>query len=53
VPKYECSARENLLNLATIEAIYLSARTSQPEHPARLLHNNGLVPEQCLIHRPD
>jgi len=52
-PKYECSARENLLNLATIEAIYLSARTSQPEHPARLLHNHGLTPEQCLLDRPD
>jgi UDP-N-acetyl-2-amino-2-deoxyglucuronate dehydrogenase len=51
--KYECSARENLLNLATIEAIYLSARTSQPEHPARLLHNHGLTPEQCLLHRPE
>jgi predicted dehydrogenase len=51
--KYECSGRENLLNLAAIEAIYLSNRTSQPEQPARLLHNHGLRPEQCLNLRPE
>lgn len=51
-PTYECSARENLLNLAVIEAIYLSGKTSQPESPARLLDNLGLKPNQCLIHRP-
>lgn len=49
---YECSARENLLTLATIEAIYLSDRTSQPEHPLRLLKTNGLGLSDCLIHRP-
>ena len=50
--KYECSGRENLLTLATIDAIYLSDRTNQPEHPATLLANHGLRAEQCLIHRP-
>ena len=49
---YECSARENLLNLAVIEAIYLSGRTNQPETPLRLLHNVGLTAEQCLSCRP-
>lgn len=49
---YECSGRENLLNLATIDAIYLSARTSHPEHPARLLETSGLTPDACLTHRP-
>ena len=51
--RYECSGRENLLDLAAIEAIYLSNRTNQPEHPARLLHNHGLSPEQCLTLRPE
>jgi len=50
---YECSARENLLNLAVIEAIYLSGRTSQPETPLRLLHNVGLTAAECLSTRPD
>jgi len=48
---YECSARENLLALATIEAIYLSDRTRQPEAPLRLLKNHDLTVEQCLRHR--
>jgi predicted dehydrogenase len=51
--KYECSGRENLLTLAAIEAIYLSHRTSQPEQPARLLHNHRLSVEQCLSLRPE
>lgn len=49
---YACSARENLLNLAVIESIYLSNRTSQPEHPLRLLKTHGLTAQECLIHRP-
>ena len=51
--KYECSGRENLLTLATIDAIYLSDRTNQPEHPATLLANHGLRPEHCLVNRPE
>ena len=31
------SARENLINMATIEAAYLSARTAMPEEPAKIL----------------
>jgi predicted dehydrogenase len=49
---YECSARENLLDLAVIEAIYLSDRTSQPETPHRLLKTHGLTAPECLVHRP-
>ena len=48
-PAYECSARENLLNLAVIEAVYLSSRTSQPESPARLLKSAGLNAAECLL----
>lgn len=50
--RYECSGRENLLNLAVIEAAYLSDRTSQPETPLSLLRNQGLKPADCLTHRP-
>jgi len=50
--KYECSARENLLNLAVIEAIYLSSRTSQPESPLRLLQTHELDAAKCLTDRP-
>lgn len=50
--QYECSARENLLNLAVIEAIYLSDRTAQPESPLRLLRNAGFSLEDCLALRP-
>ena len=49
---YECSARENLLNQAVIEAIYLSDKTSQPESPSRLLKTHHLSPEQCLKYQP-
>ncbi|MGA2266072.1 MAG: Gfo/Idh/MocA family oxidoreductase [Phycisphaerae bacterium] len=49
---YACSARENLLNLAVIEAIYLSDRTSQPENPLRLLTSRGWTVDDCLKHRP-
>lgn len=50
--RYEASGRENLLNLAVVEAIYLSDRTSQPETPLRLLRNHGLSVEGCLGLRP-
>jgi len=49
---YECSARENLLNLALIEAAYLSSRTGQGESPRRLLATRELDEPACLIHRP-
>ena len=49
---YHCSALENLLDLVVIETAYLSNRTSQPEHPARLLQNHGLSVDQCLSLRP-
>lgn len=49
---YECSARENLLNQAVIEAIYLSDKTGQGESPARLLKTHRLTPEQCLRYQP-
>lgn len=45
---YECSGRENLLNLAVIEAIYLSDRTGQSEQPHRLLEPHGLTVEDCV-----
>lgn len=50
--RYSCSGRENLLTLAVIEAMYLSNRTGQPEHPARFLQQQGLRPDECLILRP-
>ncbi len=52
LPAYECSARENLLNLAVIEAIYLSGQTSQPEDPTRLLTSRGWTVQDCLRDRP-
>lgn len=51
-PTYRCSGLENLLNLAVVDTIYLSDRTSQPESPARLLQTNGLTVEECLELRP-
>jgi predicted dehydrogenase len=50
--RYACSARENLLTLAVIEAIYLSDKTSQVENPLRLLTSRGWTVEECLKHRP-
>lgn len=49
---YNCSGLENLLNLAVIEAIYLSTRTCQPESPIRLLKTAGLEVDDCLKLRP-
>ena len=48
---YECSGRENLLNLAVIDALYLSDRTGQPEDPLRLLKTHELTPADCLTLR--
>lgn len=49
---YECSGRENLLTQATIEALYLSNQTCQPETPARLLRTHSLTEQDCLSLRP-
>ncbi len=46
--RYECSAMENLLNHAVVEAIYLSSHTGQPENPLRQLEIQGLSPAECL-----
>lgn len=45
---YDCSAWENLLTMAVIEAMYLSERTNQPENPLRLLRTLDLTVGQCL-----
>ena len=50
--RYACSGWENLLNLAVIEAVYLSDRTSQPENLQHLLKSHGISPEDCLQCRP-
>ncbi len=50
--RYACSARENLLNLAVLEAIYLSDKTSQVENPLRLLTSRGWTVEECLKLQP-
>jgi predicted dehydrogenase len=52
-PTYECSGLENLLNLAVIEAIYLSDSTCQPENPSRLLASRGFSVADCLRYQPD
>ncbi len=52
VAAYECSAHENLLNMAAVEAIYLSDRTGQPESPLRLLRTQGFTIDECLANRP-
>ena len=49
---FECSGRENLLNLAVIEAIYLSSQTGQPESPAALLEQHDITVSDCLELRP-
>lgn len=50
---YHCSGWESLLNLAVIEAAYLSNRTGQPESPLRLLRNRELDVATCLKCLPD
>lgn len=49
---YACSARENLLNMAVIDAIYLSDRTAVPESPLNRLKTHDMTVEECLVHRP-
>ena len=49
---YMCSAKENLLNLAVLDAIYLSDRTHHVECPSSLLEAHKLDEATCLIHRP-
>lgn len=49
---YPCSARENLLTMAVLEALYLSDKTANAENPRSLLQAAGFTPEDCLIHRP-
>jgi len=49
---YPCSARENLLTMAVLEALYLSDKTANAENPRSLLQAAGFAPEDCLVHRP-
>ena len=49
---FECSGPENLLNLAVIEAIYLSSQTGQPESPMALLEQHDMTVADCLEFRP-
>ena len=49
---YECSGRENLLTLAVIDALYLSARTSQREDPRHILRPRRVTVDYCLRYRP-
>jgi len=49
---YECSGRENLLNAAVIDALYLSGRTSHPEDPQHLLRARRVTVDYCLRYRP-
>jgi predicted dehydrogenase len=48
-----CSGRENLLNLAVIEAMYLSARTAQPESISHLLKSHGLEVKDLRVERAE
>lgn len=48
--RYACSAAENLLTHAVIDAIYLSHRTCQPERPVDQLRMHGFEPDECLKH---
>lgn len=45
--RYACSAWENLLTLAVIEALYLSQRTGQQENVPALLNPYRLTPADC------
>ena len=44
---HRCSARENLLTMAIIEAMYLSQKTGQAESPGELLKTTGFTVAQC------
>lgn len=48
--RYACSAAENLLTHAVIDAIYLSHRTCQPERPIDQLRMHGFEPDECSKH---
>ena len=52
-PHYPCSGRENVLNLAVLDALYLADRTSQPEQPHELLRQRGTTLAECLTYSPD
>jgi predicted dehydrogenase len=45
---YSCSAAENLLTHAVIDAIYLSDQTQQPERPDDQLRIHGFQQSDCL-----
>ena len=45
---YPCSARENLLTMAVLEALYLSDKTASAENPRSLLQAAGFAPEDCF-----
>ncbi len=49
---YPCSARENLLTMAVLEAVYLSDKTANAENPRSLLQAAGFEPEECLLNSP-
>jgi len=49
---YECSAAENLLTHAVIDAIYLSCQTAQPESPLEQLRIHGMSPRECMKFSP-
>lgn len=51
--RYHCSAAENLLANAVLEAMYLSAQTCQPESVWKQLQIHGLEVEECLQYSPD
>jgi predicted dehydrogenase len=42
-----CSATENLLTMATVEAMYLSQKTGQAENPGELLKMVGFTTAEC------
>lgn len=47
-----CSAVENVLTHAVIDAVYLSHRTCQPERPIDQLRMHGFEPEDCYENAP-
>jgi predicted dehydrogenase len=42
-----CSAQENLLNMAILEAMYLSQKTGQAENPGEVLKMAGFTTGEC------
>lgn len=48
LPTYACSARENLINQAVVEAAYLSGLTGQPQSPAKIFELRGRSIEEFL-----